>query len=41
MASGSFAGEADNAILLGFESTINPQNVFKTVWAIFEKTRIF
>ena len=35
--SGIFPGKADNIILLGFECTINPQNLIKIVRAIFEK----
>ena len=36
-----FPGKADNAILLGFECTINSQNLIKIVGAIFEKIEIF
>ena len=32
-----FSGKADSAILLGFECTINPQNLIKIVRVIFEK----
>ena len=32
-----FPGKADSVTLLGFESTINPQNLNKIVRAIFEK----
>ena len=39
--SGIFRGKADNVILLGFECTINPQNLIKNVGAIFEKIKIF
>ena len=35
-----FPGKADNVILLGFEYTINPQNLIKIVGAIFEKFEI-
>ena len=35
-----FPGKADSAILLGFECTINPQNLIKIVRAIFEKIEI-
>ena len=35
-----FPGKADSAILLGFECTINPQNLIKIVGAIFEKIKI-
>ena len=33
--SGIFPGKADSAILLGFECTINPQNLMKNIGAIF------
>ena len=33
-------GKADSAILLGFECTINLQNLMKIVGAIFEKMKI-
>ena len=36
-----FSGKADSVILLGFECTINTQNLIKIVWAIFEKIKIF
>ena len=36
-----FPGKADSVILLGFECTINPQNLIKIVGAIFEKIKIF
>ena len=32
-----FPGKADSVILLGYECTINPQNLIKIVGAIFEK----
>ena len=32
-----FPGKADSAIFLGFECTINPQNLMKIVGAIFGK----
>ena len=35
-----FPGKADSVILLGFESTINTQNLIKIVGAIFEKIEI-
>ena len=35
-----FPGKADSVILLGFECTINTQNLKKVVWAIFEKIKI-
>ena len=35
-----FSGKADSGILLGFECTINPQNLMKIVGAIFEKIKI-
>ena len=35
-----FSGKADSLILLGFECTINPQNLMKIVRAIFEKFKI-
>ena len=36
LVSGIFPGKADSVILLGFECTINPQNIIKIVGAIFE-----
>ena len=39
--SGIFSGKVDSVILLGFECTINPQNLIKIVGAIFEKIKIF
>ena len=38
--SGIFPGKADNVILLGFECTINLQNLIKIIGAIFEKIKI-
>ena len=38
---GDFPGNADSIILLGFECTINEQNLIKIVGAIFEKIKIF
>ena len=35
-----FPGKADSAIFLGFECTINPQNLMKVVGTIFEKMKI-
>ena len=35
-----FPGKTDSAILLGFECTINPQNLMKIVRAIFDKMKI-
>ena len=35
-----FSGRADSAILLGFECTINPQNLMKFVVVIFGKIKI-
>ena len=35
-----FSGKADSATLLGFECTINPDNLMKIVVAIFEKIEI-
>ena len=35
-----FPGKANIAIFLGFECTINPQNLMKIVVAIFEKIKI-
>ena len=35
-----FSEKADSFILLGFECTINPQNLIKIVRAIFEKIEI-
>ena len=40
LVSGIFSGKADSAILLGFECSINPQNLIKIVGAIFEKIEI-
>ena len=36
-----FPGKADSVILLGFECTINTQNVNKIVRVIFEKIEFF
>ena len=36
-----FLGKADSAIVLGFEYTINSQNLMKIVKAIFEKMKFF
>ena len=41
LVSGIFSGKADNVILLGFECSINPQNLIKIVGAIFEKIKFF
>ena len=41
LVSGIFSGKADSVMLLGFECTINPQNLIKIVVAIFEKIKIF
>ena len=41
LASGSFPGKVDIVILLGFECTINPQNLIKIVGVIFEKINFF
>ena len=38
--SGIFSGKSDSAILLGFECTINSQNLNKIVKTIFEKIEI-
>ena len=35
-----FPGKADSVILLGFEYTINPENLIKIVGAIFKKIKI-
>ena len=35
-----FFGKADSVILLGFECTVNTQNLIKIVKAIFEKIEI-
>ena len=35
-----FSGKADSAIFLGFECTMNPQNLMKIVGAIFQKMKI-
>ena len=40
LVSGIFSEKANSVILLGFECTINPQNLIKTVRAIFEKFEI-
>ena len=37
LVSGIFPRKADSVILLGFECTINPQNLIKIVGAFFEK----
>ena len=34
-----FSGKSRSVILLGFEFTINPQNLMKIVGAIFEKKK--
>ena len=39
--SGIFPGKFATIKLLGFECTINPQNLIKIVGAIFEKIKIF
>ena len=39
--SGIFSGKAGSVMLLGFECTVNPQNLIKIVRAIFEKFKIF
>ena len=36
-----FLGKTDSIILLGFECTINPQNLIKIVRVIFEKIVVF
>ena len=41
LVSGIFPGKTDSVILLGFERTINPENLIKIVGAIFEKIKIF
>ena len=40
-ASGIFPGKFASIKLLGFECTINPQNLIKVVGAIFEKIKFF
>ena len=40
LVSGLFPGKADSVILLGFEYTVDPQNLIKIVRAIFEKFEI-
>ena len=40
LVSGIFSGKTDSVILLGFECTINPQNLIKIVRAIFGKFEI-
>ena len=40
LVSGIFPGKAEGIILLGFECTINPQNLIKIAAAIFEKIKI-
>ena len=37
--SGIIPGKADGAVLLGFDVTIDPQNLIKIVGAIFEKKK--
>ena len=39
--SGIFPGIADSVILLGFQCTINSENLIKIFGAIFEKIKIF
>ena len=41
LVSGIFPEKADSVILLGFEYTINPENLIKIVAATFEKIKIF
>ena len=41
LVSGIFLRKADSVILLGFECTINVQNLIKIVGAIFEKIKTF
>ena len=41
LVSGIFSGKIDSVMLLGFEYTINPQNLIKIVEAIFEKIEMF
>ena len=36
-----FPGKSDGALLLGFECTINPQNLMKVIAAVFQKMKIF
>ena len=38
--SGIFSGEAESVTLLGFECTVNPQNLINFVEDIFEKVEI-
>ena len=40
LVSGIFPGKAESVILLGFECTINSQNLIKIVGVIFEKIKI-
>ena len=40
LVSGIFSGKADSVILLGFQCTINPQNLIKIVVAIFETVEV-
>ena len=40
LVSGIFPGKADSVIMLGFECTINPQNLMKIIGAIFQKMNI-
>ena len=35
LVSGIFPGKDDSVMLLGFECTINPQNLIKIVWSHF------
>ena len=41
LVSGIFSGKFTSITLLGFECTINPQNLIKIVGAIFEKINFF
>ena len=36
-----FPGKTDSVVLMGFECTINPENVIKIVGVIFEKIKFF
>ena len=36
-----FPGKADSVILLGFECTINPDNLIKIIVAIYEKIKSY
>ena len=41
LVAGCFSGKADSVILLGFQCTINPENLIKIVWSHFWENQIF